>query len=417
MRLLTNFEQVNAALARFVPITPVSGNYTLETMRTLMAYLGNPQDSLKVIHIAGTSGKTSTAYYVTSLLNGAGYSTGLSISPHIHQVNERAQIDLMPLAEKDYCAHLSEFLDLVDKSTLQPSHFELMVAFAYWLFHKRGVDYAVVEVGLGGLLDGTNVVTRSDKICVITDIGFDHVEILGDTLAKIAAQKAGIIQQGNDVFMYEQSDEVMNVVNQVCQTKDARLHTIQPDKGNAHADLPPFQIRNFFLAETVVEFTLKRDGKADISDSQEEKASLVHIPGRMDVQLYQGKTLIMDGAHNEQKITALVEAVKAQFGNQDITILVAFGQNKQTSVAKSLSLLHQLGSSIIVTQFTKGQDEVRQAINPNELSDLAKRAGFTTITVEPDPLKALKLLEISQTSVNLIAGSFYLLENYRDIIV
>jgi dihydrofolate synthase/folylpolyglutamate synthase len=416
MRLLRNFDQVNVALARFVPTGLVSGNYTLETMRKLMTYLGNPQDSLKVIHIAGTSGKTSTAYYVTSLLKGAGYSTGLSISPHIHQVSERAQIDLMPLAEQDYCAQLSEFLDLVDKSTLKPSHFELMVAFAYWLFHKRKVDYAVIEVGLGGLLDGTNVVTRPDKICVITDIGFDHVEILGDTLAKITAQKAGIIQQGNDVFMYEQSDEVMDVVNRVIQAKHAHLYTILPNQGNAHADLPPFQIRNFFLAETVVEFTLKRDGKVAISDSQEEKASLVHIPGRMDVQSYHGKTLIMDGAHNEQKITALVEAVKAQFVEQDITILVAFGQNKQTSVAKSLSLLHQLGSSIIVTQFTKGQDEVRTAIDSDELANSARQAGFTTVTVESNPIVALQLLEQSDTAVNLIAGSFYLLENYRDII-
>jgi dihydrofolate synthase/folylpolyglutamate synthase len=417
MRMLTNFDQVNAALARFVPTGIVSGNYTLETMKKLMTYLGNPQDSLKVIHIAGTSGKTSTAYYVTSLLKGAGYSTGLSISPHIHQVSERAQIDLMPLVEQDYCVQLSEFIDLVYKSGLEPSHFELMVAFAYWLFHRRKVDYAVIEVGLGGLLDGTNVVTSPDKICVITDIGFDHVEILGDTLAKITAQKAGIIHQSNDVFMYQQSDEVMDVVNQVIQKRDARLHAILPKKGNAHADLPPFQIRNFFLAKTVVEFTLKRDGKVAISDSQEEKASLVHIPGRMDVQSYHGKTLIMDGAHNEQKITALVEAVKAQFVDQDITMLVAFGQNKQASVSKSLSLLRQLGSTIIVTQFMKGQDEVRTAIDPDELANLAKQAGFRAVTVEPNPINALQLLQQSDTAVNLIAGSFYLLENYQDIIL
>jgi dihydrofolate synthase/folylpolyglutamate synthase len=415
MRHITNFRQAEVALAQFVRMDEPLGNYTLEKMNALMAYLGNPQDELKVIHIAGTSGKTSTAYYVTSLLTTAGYMTGLSVSPHIKQINERAQINLLPLPEAEYCEQLALFLELVDESTLQPSHFELLVAFAYWLFHKLGVEYAVIEVGLGGLLDGTNVVRRADKVCTITDIGLDHVEVLGDTLAKISAQKAGIIHHGNDVFMYAQSDEVMTVVKKISQEKKATLHVIVDNPLHDGDALPLFQQRNFYLAVNVVRFTLKREGRDELTLAQLDRAALVHIPGRMDILSSHGKTLILDGSHNEQKITALVEAIENQFVGRDITLMVAFGQNKQSSVQKSLKLLRRLGSSIIVTSFTKGQDEVRRAIDPEQLAALAIQAGFTSVTIEPQPYKALALLEQSDTDVNLIVGSFYLLENLRTI--
>ena len=415
MRHITNFRQAEVALARFVRTDEPLGNYTLEKMNALMAYLGNPQDELKVIHIAGTSGKTSTAYYVTSLLKAAGYTTGLSISPHIKQINERAQINLLPLPEAEYCERLAIFLELVDESTLQPSHFELMVAFAYWLFHKLGVDYAVIEVGLGGLLDGTNVVRRIDKVCIITDIGLDHVEVLGNTLAKIAAQKAGIIHHGNDVFMYKQVGEVMAVVKKVSRAKKAQLHVILDNPMHKADALPLFQQRNLYLAVNVVRFILKRDGHDELTPAQLDHAAQIHIPGRMDVLSYHGKTLILDGSHNEQKITALVEAIENQFAGRDITLMVAFGQNKQSSVQASLKLLRRLGSSIIVTSFLKGQDEVRRAIDPGQLAVLASQVGFISVTIEPKPFEALTLLEQSDTDVNVIVGSFYLLENLRTI--
>jgi dihydrofolate synthase/folylpolyglutamate synthase len=415
MRTIIDFAQAETALAQFVRPDAPLGNYTLEIMSALMAFLGNPQDELNVIHIAGTSGKTSTAYYVTSLLTTAGYMTGLSISPHIKQINERAQINLLPLPEAEYCEQLATFLDLVDESMLQPSHFELMVAFAYWLFHKLGIEYAIIEVGLGGLLDGTNVVRRPDKIGVITDIGLDHVEVLGDTLAKIAAQKAGIIHYGNDVLMYEQSGEIMAVVKKVSRAKKAKLHVILDNPVQKHDVLPLFQQRNFYLAVNVVRFTLERDGHHELTLAQLDRAAKVHIPGRMDVMSYHGKTLILDGAHNEQKITALVESIEDQFAGRAISLMVAFGQNKQSSVHESLKLLRRLGSSIIVTSFIKGQDEVRRPIDPTKLAELAAQVGFSSISIEPNPFEALKLLEKSSANVHLIAGSFYLLENLSSI--
>jgi len=416
VKIIKNFSDAAEALNQFISSEPITGNYTLDTIIGLMEYLGNPQNQLKVIHVAGTSGKTSTAYYIAALLHAAGYTIGLTVSPHIDQINERVQIDLEPLEEATYCKELTEFLSLVDKSGLAPSYFEVLVAFAYWTFHRQGVDYAVVEVGLGGLLDGTNVVSRPDKVCVITDIGFDHIDILGNTLAKIAAQKAGIIHADNEVFMHDQPSEVMKVVEEVSRANHAQLHVIKPQVGGA-SNLPTFQQRNLELANSVAQFVLKRAGHLPLTEGQIQEAARVYIPGRMEIVPYQGKTIVMDGAHNEQKIGALVYAMQQRFPNQTISLLVSFGQNKQASVRQSLKLLHKLSDSIIITQFRRGQDEVRIAMDPDELSEYARKAGFTSVISEKDPLKALSLLQQSDTQIGLITGSLYLLENFREIIL
>jgi dihydrofolate synthase/folylpolyglutamate synthase len=377
-----------------------------------MAFLHNPQDNLKVIHVAGTSGKTSTAYYIASLLTDVGYTTGLSVSPHINEINERAQINMAGLPEAEYCVELGLFLDLVDQSGLAPSHFEVLVAFAYWLFDIRQVEYAVIEVGLGGLLDGTNVVTRADKICVITDIGMDHVEVLGDTLAKIAAQKAGIIHDHNEVFMNQQPAEVQDVIEHAAQDHQATVHVQPSGSDDRLSDLPVFQQRNFQLALGVSTHIT-----GVVSNEVITRAVQTYIPGRMEVVTYRGKTLVMDGAHNEQKIRALVTAMKQKFPDASVTLLVSFGQNKQTSVLKSLEILRELGSSIIITQFDHAQDEVRSSIDVDTLAQYARDAGFESVSIEANQEKAFNILAAQTSGIGLIAGSFYLIENYKNTIL
>lgn len=412
MRHITRFSEAHASLAQYIPDGSATGPYTLDIMQSLMQFLGNPQDKLKVIHVAGTSGKTSTAYYIAGLLTDVGYTTGLSVSPHINEINERAQINMAGLPEADYCAKLGLFLDLVDQSGLKPSHFEVLVAFAYWLFDTRKVDYAVIEVGLGGLLDGTNVVSRPDKIGVITDIGFDHMEVLGDTLSKIATQKAGIIHDHNEVFLNQQEMDVLDVVERAAQDHDATVHVQRPHVDNRLDSLPVFQQRNFQLALSVVEHIV-----GPVSQDILTRALHTYIPGRMEIISYQGKTLVLDGAHNEQKVRALVEAMKQKFPNQSMTLLVSFGLNKQTSVLKSLELLRELSPSIIITQFNHAQDEVRTSIDVNTLAEHARYAGFESISTESDQAKALEMLAKRDTDIGLIAGSFYLLENYKNTLL
>lgn len=415
MQKLNSFSDVDQALARFVP--EVSGKgYTLDTMRALMEYLGNPQDQLKIIHIAGTSGKTSTAYFVAGLLMAAGYKSGLTVSPHIEEVNDRTQIDLKPLESDKYFEELTEFLELVEKSGLTPSYFETLVAFSYWEFYRQKVEYAVIEVGLGGLLDGTNVISRADKLCIITDLGYDHVEILGDTLDKIATQKAGIIQKYNHVFMYKQAREAMEAVEKRVQAQMATQHIIEPYDDKLFQHLPTFQQRNFWLARHAVEYILEHDAKT-LSDEQAEAASYTHIPGRMEIVTYKDKPIVMDGAHNDQKIGALVGAMKQYLNGRSVTLLVSFGNNKRSSVEESLKLLRALGSSVIITRFGGGQDELRTGIPPSELLPHAENAGFTSITVEENPEIALELLHKADSDTGLIVGSLYLLESVRPILL
>lgn len=419
MSSISSFAQAQAVLNQFVPQKPQSTGYTLDNITAFMNYLDNPQNKLKVIHVAGTSGKTSTAYYVASLLNSAGYTTGLTVSPHIDQVNERAQIDLKPLPEADYCRELSEFLKLVINSQIDLSYFEVLVAFSYWLFNKRGVEYAVIEVGLGGLLDGTNVVNRADKVCIITDIGLDHTTILGNTLEKIAFQKAGIITPSNNVFINEQPSEVVAVIADVSQRSRATLHVLEDDvKQNDIAvfKLPLFQQRNFALALAAVNFVCERDHRTKISTKQIQQATKIYIPGRMEVMKYNDKTLILDGSHNEQKISALVKSIEEQFPKSTITLLVSFGSNKGPSVAESLKLLRKLGSKIIITQFVSRQDEIRVPIDPDQLAIGAKVAGFEDITIEPNSAKALEMLVQDSSDVGLVTGSFYVLNSIREIV-
>jgi len=426
MRNIETFDQANQALSEYIS-SKAAKKYDLERMRKLMNHLGNPQNQIdRIIHVAGTSGKTSTSYFIASLLKKAGFRTGLTVSPHIDEVNERVQIDLVPLPEKEFCAELSQFLELVDQSGLKPSYFEIMVAFAFYSFYMHQVDYAVIEVGLGGLLDGTNVIDRSDKICVITDIGFDHTEILGDTIEEITAQKAGIIQYKNDVFMNNQQDDmVIHIVRRKCLEMQAKLHITGLRKvGNEYRyeyiyesiDIPYFQKRNLNLAIKTVKFALKRDHAVVLSEKNILDASDVYIPARMEEVTYHEKTYLFDGSHNEQKIDALVYAISRKFPDKKLVMLVSFGENKRPSVLASLKLLRKLGSDIVLTSFSHGQDEIRSSIDPEELAKIAKQADFVNIVVEPNPKLALKKLEAMQSDICLITGSFYLLSHYRFLV-
>lgn len=406
---VSNFKEANQYLAQFY--ANIRLDYTLDTMVDLLKYLGDPQEKFKVIHVAGTSGKTSTAYYASALLTAAGYKTGLTVSPHVDELNERVQINAKPINEADFCAALTAFAQMLEASDFNPSWFEAMVAFAYWYFAREGVDYAVIEVGLGGLLDGTNVITRRDKTCVITDIGFDHTQILGDTLSAIAAQKAGIIQEGNDVVMYEQSEDVMKVVRAQAGQKHASLKVIHDY--DTSFDLPQFQQRNFGLAREAVTIRLERDGQPPVTKEVIQKAAKTYIPGRMEEISYKGKTVILDGAHNAQKLGVLADALHVKYPNTPIAALVAFAEGDEQRLQGALEAIKQVASNCIVTSFVSAKDNIKHAVAPDAV---AEQAGFN-VTVEPDPAKAFELLMQQSEPVLVVAGSFYLLNHIRPLML
>lgn len=413
MEEIRNFEEAKERLQAFVPAAgSLHRDYQLDRIRKLMDLLGNPQDTYKIVHVAGTSGKTSTSYYVAALLGATGKKVGLTVSPHVPEVNERVQVNMVPLPEAEYCRELGEFLQLIEPFPVRPTYFELLVAFAYWEFARQKVDYVVVEVGLGGLLDGTNVIQRSDKVCVITDIGLDHVNVLGNDLPSIAAQKAGIILTGNEVFVHTQPDEVMQVFRNVADDKEAKLHEIVED-ALAGSDLPPFQQRNWTLAKAAFDFVTERDRLAALGAPEEAATQHTVVPGRMEAIHIGDKTVVLDGAHNAQKLQALSLAMCERFGDQPVAALIGMMDDKEEYLKAAIAELASTIHALIATKFDLGQDVPRSALPPETIQNLAAQAGIYETEVIPDPVEALNRLLKRPEPVLLVTGSLYLVSMLR----
>jgi dihydrofolate synthase / folylpolyglutamate synthase len=384
-----------------------------------MNYLGNPENKLRTIHIAGTSGKTSTAYYIAGLLNLAGQNVGLTVSPHIDKISERTQINGKPLEETIFCERLAEFLELVDESNIKPSYFELIYAFSIWAFAQLKVDYAVIETGLGGLYDATNVVNREDKVCVITDIGYDHINILGHTIQEIAAQKVGIVHNNNPLLMYRQDAEVMSVINKWAEdhNADKRLTDQSTEmkehgQGTTFNNLPDFQKRNWLLAYYVYRFVAARDSLKELSAGDLAKSQQTIIPARMDISYVGEHQMVMDGAHNYQKMTAFISSYKHMFPDAKPAVLLAFKRDK--AYMETLPMINDLASEIIVTTFKSSQDLPVVSGAPEEIAAELKRIGTKRLRTEPDNVKAYKLLLESDAKQLIITGSFYLIAQVRE---
>lgn len=418
---LQTFADIEAALEPFIPRrTTMSEAYTLERITKLMTALGNPQEKYPIIHIAGTSGKTSTAYYMASLLRQSGKKVGLTVSPHIDHVNERVQINLVPMPEARLCRELERFLAVVAKTGIKPTYFEVLVAFAFWEFARQKVDYAVIEVGLGGLLDGTNVVKRPDKVCIITDIGLDHTQVLGKTVEAIAAQKAGIVHPHNEVFIYQQDENIMNVVREVCSQQQATLHEIQPRRSNAlPTNLPLFQQRNWYLAFATYEALRVEEtrGLPQLNEKQLARSVTTYIPARMETYESGDKVLIMDGAHNTQKLGALLKSVKHQYPTQTRALLFNVKSTKTKVLGETLQEVARFADHIILTEFHGEQDTYFQSVNPLQVAERLIDLGFDHVEIIQDPEAAYAALLKRPEQLYLITGSFYLLNRLRPVIM
>jgi len=401
---ISNLAEAETYLANFYKYS--DAEYKLSNMQKLMDFLGNPERNLRVIHVAGTSGKTSTAYYVTSLLLEAGAKTGMTISPHIENLAERVQLNGKPLSETEFCNKLSEFIILLEASELKPSWFELLIAFAYWYFSKEKVDYAVVEVGLGGLLDATNVALNSDKVCVITDIGLDHINILGNTLEEIAYQKAGIIHELNQVFMFAQSDEIMNQVIKRARNRNAKLNIIT-EEPKVEGAMPEYQYRNWFIAKRAYDYIQKRDDLDLLSEEQLNKTRHTYIPGRMDIRHVKGKTLVLDGAHNFQKMNAFIASFRKLYPEAKPVLLIGLKEGKD--IKAILPLIAGLASRIITTNFALAQDTRIMSSQADTLTKYLLDLGFNNVVTQPDQKLAIENMLEGDESICIITGSLYLI--------
>lgn len=418
---LHSLGEVQKRLRPYMPLASklLGKDLTLERMVPLMNLIGNPQKKLRVVHVAGTSGKTSTCYYIAGLLQASGQKVGLTISPHLDSLTERVQLNGRPLDEPLFCRELALFLDRIKQAQEPPTYFELLCAFALWEFARQGVDYAVVETGLGGLHDATNIIQNRDKVCVITDIGFDHMHVLGHTLAEIAAQKIGIAHRGNQVFMYEQGREVMTVIEQYVARQKAQLHIVtqageMQHYGRSITELPAYQQRNWLLAHHVYQFVQRRDTLPKATGAELARTRRKPVPGRMEAVTRRMKKIVMDGAHNGQKMQAFAASFRQQYPGVEPIIVVAFKQDKQYSEA--LPALTALASNFIVTTFQVDQGTPVRSADPRTVAAALLDAGAATTVVIPDSSAAYQAALAAPETTVVITGSLYLLSQVRKLV-
>ena len=373
-----------------------------------MAHLRNPQDAVKVIHIAGTSGKTSTAYYVRALLEAAGARTALTVSPHIETIRERVQVGGQPLDEAKFVAYFNAFYPLVHTFDPQPTFFELMTAFFYWICREERVDYAVVETGVGGRLDATNTVSRPDKVCVLTPIGYDHTDILGETLPEIAGEKAGIIQPYNTVFSAVQEAAAAAVFEQVAGERQAKLSVVSAPVDET---LPaaPFLQQNFQLALAVVQFIAGRDGLTLPSDLSDPARILQEttVPGRFETYHVGDVTVLLDGAHNPQKLTALFGTLTER-KQQPAVVVAAFSEAPRRKILKCVDLVVSFALRTNFTVFTVQRDVLRRSVPLDGLRGLTPYGSYFA-----DPMDALDNALRGSEPYIVVTGSLYLVSVLR----
>lgn len=325
----------------------------LSRMRELLGKLQNPQNKLEFIHIAGTNGKGSTAAMIASILSSAGYQTGLFTSPFINYFNERIAINGSPISDEELAEITSYVRPFADEMEDPPTEFELITAVGMEYFCRKKCDIVILEVGLGGSLDSTNVIAVP-KLAVITAIGLDHTRELGDNISSIAQAKAGIIKENGTVLAYGQNQEAEAVFAKVCKDKKARLY--YPDyqalsleasdwKGHhfSYKNLQGLylplagihQLSNVCVVLKAVE--LLRQSGMEISDRDISKGlAMVKWPGRLEI-LLKHPLLILDGGHNPQGVEAAAKSLSALSKGQPVVFVCGLMTDKDvTGILKPL---------------------------------------------------------------------------------
>jgi dihydrofolate synthase/folylpolyglutamate synthase len=374
-------------------------NYDLRRVEELLFRLGNPHLAAKSVHIAGTKGKGSVAAMVAAALTASGYTTGLYTSPHLNELRERIRVNGELITEEELMALVEKLKPEVEvvneKATYgQLTTFELLTALGFAHFKLKGVDFQVVEVGLGGRLDATNVI--QPEVCIITSISLDHTDVLGNSLAEIAGEKAGIIKPGSMVVMSPQPDEVAQVIEKTCLNCDARLVRVGSDVvwqslgfdserqllqvrgklGSYELSIPllgGYQLGNAATAVAALEVLAGKGFKIS-RDSIISGLARVSWPGRFQI-LSHHPLLVVDGAHNPDSARKLKQSL-VQYFAFDRAILV-IGVSSDKDVAGIISELVSLFDKVIVTR-----SRHPRAVSLEQLIAAFRRCGVEVQAVE-----------------------------------
>lgn len=405
----------------------------LERIASLLEAMGNPQQALQYVHIAGTNGKGSTALIIAEVLTRAGYKVGRFVSPHLHSYLERITIDGVEIGATKFWAILDEIDDhirvMLDRGEEHPTEFEVLTAAAFRYFQLEQVDLAVMEVGMGGTYDSTNVITP--RVAVITGVDFDHTAFLGDTMGEIAANKAGIIKPRVPVVIGPMDIEAYKVISQQAQamqaplfhssdikvipSRPASLLSQEVDlegpalqlKGVTYTMPGTYQRRN--LAVALRALLVLRDQELEI-DTNSIRSALAGVsnPGRLEV-VCQSPLVIADAAHNPQGARALAESLHDLLpGRAKVLVLGLLDDKERAGV---LAPLAENTRVVVVTRPQGSRSEAWQEV------ELVWRRDFPQIQVEI--VESIELaVKRAMTVVTggdyiVITGSFYVLDQAR----
>ena len=335
---------VNEAIEYIHSVYWKGGHFGLDRVLTLLEKMGNPEKKLKYVHIAGTNGKGSTASMTASILQKAGYRTGLYTSPYIYRFHERIQINGQQISDEDLVEITEYVKPLADSMEQSPTEFELVCAIAFEYFVRKQCDIVVLEVGLGGDYDATNVI-ECPEVAVITNIGLDHTDVLGNTLEEIAKTKAGIFKEGGDAVIYRGLPSVEQVFEDVCREKHISLKKADFDglRLKAHSLdgqvfdcgdrkdlvlplLGDHQLHNASVVLSVVD-TLIEKGWNISEENIRDGLRDVSWPGRFDI-VSREPLFIIDGGHNPQCIEALVKNIEDYLTGRKVVALTGVLEDK-----------------------------------------------------------------------------------------
>ncbi len=445
-----SYEQALEVLFRRINYERVHGDryserdFKLDRMRQLLSLLGNPQIGVPTVHIAGTKGKGSTAVLVAEILRAAGYRVGLFTSPHIDAFEERMQVNRLPPTQREMVELVNAILpplEEMDRSPgdVAPTYFELATALAWLHFRRQQADFVVLETGLGGRLDATNVCVPD--VTVITNISRDHMHLLGGTLKQIAAEKAGIIKPKIPCISGATAPEAHAVIERVCRQQQSPLYCFErdiqvrsdvssiSDSGvpadrsidvatpfRAHQKLPitlagDHQSVNAALAVAVAD-TLTQSGRNVSAAAINKGLSGVKWPLRMEVVKRQ-PTVIVDAAHNWASMAALLDALDAGFASEQKTLIFATTQDKD--VQGMLRLAAPRFNTLIFTQYLNNP----RALPIDELLRRWQSISLAPAHTANDPASAWGLAAHLSGPRDLVCatGSFFIAAEMREVIL
>ncbi len=404
---------------------------TLEAIEYFMKKLNHPEQQLKVVHVAGTNGKGSICEMLSTVLEQAGYRVGLFMSPHVVRFCERIRVNHEEIREEELEELTNQMKPFVEEYNctheVKVTLFEIETAIVFCYFVQKKCDIAVIETGLGGLVDCTNVV--HPMVSMITSIGYDHMDILGNTLEEIALQKAGIIKENSETIFISQEPSVNAIIEENCKKKNNFLHEIgKEDFGNLsyqngyqifdYKDQKQVKInlkgmKQIGNAGMVLEAIkiLQHKGYTIPKEAVEKGLTNVIHKARFE-QIYENPTIIFDGGHNEAAIRNLKETIQQYYENEEKVYIVSILQTKDyKTVIKEL--MEDTKSIFIFTDGTKEQDEVKCYVKKEELRKEALKYRNQNVYIDSLQNALTKCKKDHKDKTIFVIGSFY---TYKEVI-